>query len=131
MSEQKKILIIEDEKLIAGSYAAKFSMSGFQALTAANGQEGYDTALREHPDCILLDLNMPVLDGWGFLKKLRKDRWGDKALVILLTNMSDVQLVTDRLKYGVFDYLVKANYTPAEIVEQVRHKLSLDAAPTT
>lgn len=124
MDDKKQhILIVEDEALIAAAYAKKFELSGFRATVAPDGKRGLELALADHPDCILLDLMMPVMDGWAFLKKLRKDPWGANALVMLLTNVSDVQLVSDRLQYGVFDFLVKSNYTPAEIVEQVANRL--------
>jgi response regulator of citrate/malate metabolism len=56
------------------------------------------------------------------LKKLRKDKWGENALVIMLTNISDIEQVKDRLKYGVFDYLVKSDHTLKEIVDYVQEK---------
>lgn len=123
MTDLKKVLIIEDEPLIAGAYERKFQLGGFKVSVAHNGQEGVEKALAEHPDAILLDIIMPGLDGWGVLKKLRKDKWGENALVILLTNISDIQMVKDRLKFGVFDYLIKSDFTPEQVLEHVQEKM--------
>jgi DNA-binding response OmpR family regulator len=124
MSDTKhRILIAEDEPLIAGAIAQKFKLEGFDVSVAKDGQAGLAMALADHPDVILLDVIMPVLDGLGMLKKLRKDKWGEQAKVILWTNVSDAQQVSDRLKYGVFDYLVKSDWTPEEVVRQVKQKL--------
>jgi DNA-binding response OmpR family regulator len=123
MTTQKKILIIEDEPLIASAYSKKFELAGYAALVAHDGQAGLALALTEHPEAILLDIIMPKMDGWGVLKKLRKDKWGENALVIMLTNISDIQLVKDRLKFGVFDYLIKSDHTPEQILEYVQEKI--------
>jgi DNA-binding response OmpR family regulator len=124
MTDPKKILIVEDEPLIASAYRKKFELAGYKVSVGHNGREGLDLALAEHPDAILLDVIMPKMDGWGVLKKLRKDKWGESALVIMLTNISDIQMVKDRLIYGVFDYLVKSDHTPEQILEYVREKIT-------
>ena len=73
-SLHKKILIVEDEAPLRNAISDILSFEGFTVFQAKNGQEGLDAALLEHPDLILLDLMMPVMDGLTMLEKLRQDQ---------------------------------------------------------
>lgn len=125
MSKQPHILIIEDEPLIGGALKIKCEREGFQVSVASNGQEGLRQALSEHPDFILLDIVMPVMDGMEMLKKLRKDKWGEAVPVLLWTNLNDSEHLEDRLKYNAVDYLVKSDWSPDQVVSQIKLKLGL------
>ena len=81
-----------------------------------------EIALREHPDLILLDLIMPVMDGMTMLKKLRHDPWGTKVSVIILTNLSDAEGSLMR-SIGSLDYIVKSNWKLEDVVAKVRERL--------
>ena len=120
---RKKILIVEDELDLLGVLSQKFVTEKFEVLTAPNGQVGLEEALRSHPDIILLDVLMPVMDGMTMLAKLRQDDWGKDVPVILLTNLSDEKKVAEALKHGVYDYLVKADWNISDVVKKVRSKL--------
>ncbi|OGG20713.1 hypothetical protein A3D03_05500 [Candidatus Gottesmanbacteria bacterium RIFCSPHIGHO2_02_FULL_40_13] len=121
----KKILIVEDEPALLSALLEKFRQEGFAAIGAKDGQEGLDTALREHPDLILLDIIMPVMDGMTMLYELRKDNWGRNVPVILLTNLSEAESVAESLSQGVYDYLVKSDWKLEDIVKKVREKLGV------
>jgi DNA-binding response OmpR family regulator len=118
-----KILIVEDEIDLLGVLSQNFSMEKFEVLQASNGEVGLEQALRHHPDIILLDIIMPVMDGITMLKKLREDAWGKDAQVVLLTNLSDEKKVAEAMQHGVYDYLVKADWNINNVVEKVRSKL--------
>ncbi len=75
-TQTKKILVVEDDVPELNALRDKFTREGFSILTAKNGEEGLAIALREHPDLILLDIIMPVMDGITMLVKLREDSWG-------------------------------------------------------
>ncbi len=122
-SARKKILIVEDELDLLGVLSQKFEMEKFEVLEAANGQIGLEQALRNHPDLILLNILMPVMDGMTMLGKLREDSWGKEVPVILLTNLSDEKKVAEAMKKGVYDYLVKADWNINDVVSKVRSKL--------
>lgn len=94
-------------------------------LEAKNGEEGLEVALREHPDLILLDIIMPVMDGMTMLARLREDLWGKDAKVIMLTNLSDNEKVAETIAHGTYDYLVKSDWKLEDVVKKVRERLRL------
>lgn len=120
---KKKILIVEDEKSLREALSTRLSAEKFQILEAVNGEEGLAMALREHPDLILLDLMMPVMDGVAMAKSLKKDEWGKTVKIIILTNLSDNFKVQEALKEGVYDYLIKTDWKLEDIVKKVKEKI--------
>lgn len=121
----KRILIVEDEPSLLTILVDKLNREGFSCLEAKNGEEGLKVALREHPDLILLDIIMPVMDGMTMLYELRKDPWGKDAKVIFLTNLSEAEKVAESLSQGVFDYLVKSDWKLEDIVIKVKEILGI------
>jgi len=120
----KKILIIEDEQTLLKALESKLSKEKYEILKAIDGKEGAEMALKEHPDLILLDIIMPVVDGMKVLEKLRKDEWGKKVPVIMiLTNLDEEKTIEQAKEYDVHDYLVKTNWKLEDIVEKVKAKL--------
>ncbi len=130
MMEQQTIptvLIVEDETPLRKALARKLSASGFEIREARDGEEGLQLALRDHPDLILLDIIMPVMDGLTMLKKMRVDEWGKNAKVIILTNLSDESASQQSLENGAVDFLVKAAWTMDDVLQRVRAVLSRTA----
>lgn len=121
----KKILIVDDEEDMMTVLVESFTPEGFNILKATNGKEALDIALKEHPDIILLDILMPVMDGLKMLEKLRQDEWGKYADVILLTNVDDAERVARAAQEGAFDYFVKNDKTTKEIIKVVKEKLGI------
>lgn len=121
----KKILIVEDEQVLLNILVDKFGKEGFETIAALNGRVGLDLAIKEHPDVILLDILMPVMNGMQMLDELRKDPWGKNAQVILLTNLSDPENEAVSSRLDVFDYLIKCDMTLNNIVRRVKEKTSL------
>ena len=121
----KKILIIEDEPLLLGALAKKLSGENFKVFEAQDGEAGLATALGEHPDLILLDIILPLMDGMTLLKKLREDDWGKTAGVILLTNLSDGEKIKESMERDAYDYLVKSDWKLEDIVKKVKEKLEV------
>jgi DNA-binding response OmpR family regulator len=122
-TDQKTILIVEDDQSIQTMYKMKLGRAGFHILLANNGQQGLDSALAHHPDLILLDLMMPEMDGETMLMKLREDNWGESAKVIVLTNISRDEAPKSMATLGVLQYLVKALYTPSQVQQVVERVL--------
>jgi DNA-binding response OmpR family regulator len=117
---EKRILIVEDETDIREAMAEAVTQAGFIVSTAPNGAVGLQEALAEHPDLILLDIVMPVMDGHAFLDKLRNDPWGRNAKVIMLTSMDDVRNIANAHEGNIADYIIKAHSSLDEIVQKVR-----------
>ena len=123
MADKQKVLIIEDDTMILDMYTLKFSQEGFEVHAAEDGQKGWDQAQSVQPDVILLDIILPEMDGFTVLKNLK----GDEALkdipVILLTNLGQDGDVKKGLELGANDYLIKANYTPSQVLDKVKSVL--------
>lgn len=122
-SERPRVLIVEDDRILAKMYSEKFSMEGFEVQTAADGEEGLKIAQQEIPDAILLDIMLPKYDGHEFLKKLVKDEATGKIPVIALTNLTERKEAGKALQFGAKEYLAKAMHTPDEIVKKVKKYL--------
>lgn len=122
----KKLLIVEDEIALLRVLASQFDKKEFKVLEAEDGKEALKVALDEHPDLILLDLVMPVMDGMTMLGKLRQDKWGKDAKVIILTNLDDDAKVAEALKRGTFDYLIKSDWHVNNVVQKVKVKLGME-----
>ncbi|MFA6184058.1 MAG: response regulator [Parcubacteria group bacterium] len=120
MKQKKKILVVEDEISLAKALKSKFEKEGFEVLIAENGQVGLESSLRELPDMILLDIAMPVMDGLQMLKLLKEDEKGKDLKVIILTNYGDMDKFMEAKDLGANDYLVKADWGMADIVEKVK-----------
>jgi DNA-binding response OmpR family regulator len=123
MENQQRILVIEDDASLRNALRDKLTLEGFSVLEAQDGEEGYAVALREHPDLILLDIVMPVMDGITMLQKVREDAWGTDAKVIILTNLSDNEKVAEALAQKSYDFLVKSNWKIADVVEKIKQRL--------
>lgn len=123
----KTILLVEDEVTLLSALRDKFSREGFTIFEAKNGQEGLNSAFANHPDLILLDIIMPVMDGMTVLKKLRAgDQWGKTVPVIILTNLNEGKKVSESLAYGTDEYLVKSDWKIEDIVKKVKEKLKIE-----
>ncbi len=126
MSEvQKKILIVEDEGPMRRAVRDKFAREGFKVYEAKNGEEGLHVAFAEHPDIILLDVMMPIMDGLEMLHEVRKDIWGKTVPVVLLTNLSDTDKVASALEDGASGFLVKSDWKIEDVVKKVEEVLGI------
>jgi len=119
----KKILIIEDEKLLADMYQDIFIQSGYKTFLAPTAEDGIKLAKREKPDLILLDILLPKDNGIDFLKKLKTDPQISSSKVIAFSNYEEPKTVREAYDLGVKDYLLKTDFNPKEIVERVERYL--------
>ena len=127
MTDKKNtVLIAEDEADLRQLLKSKLIDEGFDVLEAENGKIGLETALNQHPDIILLDIIMPIVDGLSMLKELRQNEWGKNVPVIILSNLSEVEKIGEGLEKNVYDYLVKSDWEPDNIVNLIRKKLGKD-----
>lgn len=124
MPKTKTILIVDDEELVAGALSKKITQAGYNVLVQRNGEDGLRVAFESHPDLILLDLVMPKVDGMTFLSRLREDTWGKNVPVIILTNLEGGENVEKSREKGVYDYLVKTNWSLSDVLDKIHEALS-------
>ncbi len=118
-----KILIVDDDPFILDMYTLKLKEAGFTVENANNGQEGLAKIKKLKPDLLLLDLVMPEMDGFETLERLNKDAPFKPHKIVILTNLGQKEEVERGLKLGANDYIIKAHFTPSEVVEKVKKLL--------
>ncbi len=115
----KTILIIEDDKFLRELIVRKLLNEGYDASEALGGEEGIKKVKEERPDLVLLDLILPGIDGFEVLRRMKEDPVLAKIPVIILSNLGQKEDVEKGLKMGAIDYLIKAHFTPGEIIEKI------------
>lgn len=114
-----KVLIIDDDPFIADMYVIKFRDEHFDIATARNGKDGLKKIKEFDPDIVLIDVVMPDMDGFHVLEELKKQK-GKAYKIMMLTNLGQKEDVERGMGLGAIDYMVKAHFTPSEVVERVR-----------
>lgn len=121
---QDTILVVDDDPELRAVLKEALEDAGFAVETSENGKEGLDKALEVKPNLILLDLVMPVMDGWEFLERLHQDAWGKTARIIILTNADDIDSLSRAIEGRGYEYLVKTDWKIGEVVEKIRESLT-------
>ena len=127
---KKKILIVDDDNFLLDMYALKFSQTNFEVHTASSAKEAIEKL--EHglePSIILMDIIMPEMDGFEMLEKINNDGLSKDSIKIILSNKSEQRDIDRGTKLGMAGYIVKANSTPKEVIEQVTGILASKTAP--
>jgi len=119
----KTILVIEDDKFLRELITQKLIKEGYEISEAVDGEEGIKKIKEEKPGLILLDLILPEIDGFEVLSRMKEDPAVSSIPVIILSNLGQKEDVERGLKLGAVDYLIKAHFTPGEIVEKIRNIL--------
>ena len=123
MSGASKILIIEDDKFLRQLIVQKLAKEGYETIEAIDGEQGLKKVEEESPGLVLLDLILPGIDGFEVLSRMKKNEELAKVPVIILSNLGQQEDVQRGLNLGAVDYLIKAHFTPGEIVEKIRKAL--------
>ena len=119
-----KIAIIEDDPTISQMYRMKFEAAGFEVVSASDGEAGVKVVQRANPDIILLDLQMPNMNGTEALQKIRHQPANANTPVIILTNLGEEEAPAELRRLGIDSYIVKANLTPSQVVARVKETLN-------
>jgi CheY-like chemotaxis protein len=96
-----------------------FIKEGLSIVMAENGVRGVEAALKHHPDLILLDIDMPLLNGYETAAEIRKDAWGKNASIIFLTNHNEPSYEAHASLQEPEQYIVKAETPVKEVVQQI------------
>ena len=123
-----KILIIEDDQLVANIYRNKFALEGFEAETAPSGEVGLELAQSFRPDAILLDLVLPNISGLEVIRKIRSRLGFEKIPIIVFSNTYLSQMVQDAWKAGATKCLSKSSSTPRIVIDAVRSAIKANGA---
>ncbi len=118
---EKKILIVEDDKFLRELIVRKLSNEGYEVVEAVDGEQGVQKIKETKPDLVLLDLILPGIDGFEVLAQKKEDPFVASIPVIVLSNLGQKEDVDRGLGLGATDYLIKAHFTPGEIIEKVRN----------
>lgn len=120
-TNQFKILIVEDDNFLADIYKTKLELEGFKVTVASDGEKGLKLIQTKTPDLVLLDILLPKLDGFAILETVKNGEPPAKDVpIILLTNLGQNEEVQKGLRLGAVDYLIKAHFKPAEVVEKIK-----------
>ena len=116
----KKILIVEDDKFLRDLISQKLVKEGYDITEAVDGEKGVESVKKDKPDLVLLDLILPGIDGFEVLSRIKADPLLSSIPVIILSNLGQKEDVERGLKLGAVDYLIKAHFTPEEIIQKVK-----------
>ncbi len=124
MAQKQKVLVVEDEEILLTALREELGSGGYETEGAVDGVDGLEKTKTFKPDLILLDLLMPKMDGMEMLQKLKADSQIRDVPVVILTNLSDYEKISEALSLGAMDYLVKANYKLEDLLDKVKTVLS-------
>lgn len=119
----KKILLIEDEDFIRELYTRQLTKAGFIVKSAVDGQSGLELLKNEVFDLLLLDIMLPGMNGLQLLREFKTQNPTSPMLVILLTNLGQEAVIKEGFELGAQAYLIKASYTPDQVVAEVKNAL--------
>jgi len=119
-----KVLIVEDDPLISRMYLKVFTFEGFDVQMVGNGREGLDKLKEFHPDMLLIDVMMPLMNGVEMLTSVKSDPATRDIPVIMLTNLADARTADATIKQGALRYIVKSDYNPMDVAALVKDILA-------
>ena len=118
-----RVLIVEDDQLIQRMYATMFGIRKYEVAVASDGVEGLEKAKNFKPTVILLDIMMPLMNGFDTLDKLKADPSTKDIPVIMLSNLADDTDVQKALSKGAIKYIIKSEYIPRQVADMVEQAL--------
>ena len=121
----KTILVVEDDTTLSRSLQEILTKEGFSVVTAIDGESALALVRAHHPSLILLDLILSGMGGLEMLKALRADASIASTPVMILSNQDEIDTVSETLKGGVFDYLVKHEWRIEDVVTRIKERLGM------
>jgi len=124
----KQILLVEDDPFLIDIYTTKFKEEGFSVEVANDGEEGLrklkeGEGNEEKFDLLVLDIVLPHVDGWEILKEIKASEKLKNLKIVILSNLGQKGEVEKGVKLGATKYLIKAHYTPSEVVAEIKQLL--------
>lgn len=125
MEARKKILLVEDDEVLASVYRARLEMEDFEVMEVHDGEQALTAALRYRPNLMILDAMMPKISGFDVLDILRNTPETMNLQIIMLTALSQESDRERAEKLGVDEYLVKSQVMISDVIEKVREHLGI------
>jgi DNA-binding response OmpR family regulator len=123
----KKILLVEDDPFLIDIYQKKLKDSGFKVEVANDGEKALEVLKEKNFDLMLLDIVLPKIDGWKILEEIREMKKEKKDLekmkIVIWSNLGEKEDIKKGLSLGATSYLIKANFTPSEVVREIEKLL--------
>jgi len=119
-SKKSKILMVEDNIFLRKLYRDKLTRAGFEFLEATNGVEGINKVLTEKPNLVILDLLLPIKNGFDVLSSIKSNPRTKSIPVIILSNLGQEIDIKEALSLGAQDYLVKTEVRLSEVVNRIK-----------
>ena len=119
----KKILIIEDEKIISELLERKLLRENYDVAVTTNGLDGLDQMKKEKPDLVLLDIIMPKMGGFEVMEQMIQDRELKNIPVIVISNSGQPVEIDRVKKMGAKDWLIKTEFDPQEVIEKIKKQI--------
>ena len=117
---EKKILLIEDEKILVKMYTETFTRAGFEVYNVETAEQGIETAKKINPGIVLLDILLPGSNGLEFLRKTKDDKSLSTIPVLAFSNYTDPATEEEALKLGAKAYIIKADHDPEDTLEIIK-----------
>lgn len=119
----KTILLVEDDLFLIDIYKNKLNAAGFEIDVAEDGEAALKKIKEKKPDLMVLDIVLPGIDGWELLEKIKTETQIKDLKVLILSNLSQKDEVEKGMELGAIRYLIKAHYTPSEVVAEIKQLL--------
>ena len=119
----QKIVLVEDDPLLIDIYATKFREAGFQVAVVDRGDAAAGVIEKERPDIVVLDIVLPQKDGWDILRSVKSNPKTKDIKVVMLSNLGQKEEIEKGMALGAAGYLIKAHYTPSQVVKEIRKLL--------
>lgn len=123
--QDKHVLIVEDDDFLRMLAMNKLKSAGFSVNVASDGQSGYDQCVFLKPDLVLLDLLLPVLDGFQVLEKLKNDGLLSTTKIIVFSNLGSQDDIQKASAFGVSNYMIKSSFTLDELLVKINEVLGM------
>ena len=121
INTQKKILLVDDDQILCDMYSMKFQKNGYEIKAVYRGEDAINILKGGFaPDILVIDLMLPVMDGFAVFDSIKKEKLAPNAVAVMLTNKGLSEDINQAKEAGFNGFIVKATTTPAEVVEQVK-----------
>ena len=120
---RRRVLVVDDEPYILELIVTRLELAGFDTFTARNGDEALRRLAEVKPEAMVLDINMPVMDGFGVLAHMRAQGLTDRTATMVLTARNNAADVAKAIQLGARDYLSKP-FEDAKLIARVRRLLA-------